>query len=145
MLCQTVKFFIVSNAQPWIWMTDTVTKVDRGMCSWITSVFTLSDDMILRKCGIDAIQYVRFQRHLLVFVFIITLVCITIILPINFILGNIQGNVILGNLEHELIDSFQEENKILVTQQFQIFRAILRRCGCTLSSGFSSCLWESSL
>ena len=75
-------------------MTDTVDKVDRGMCSWITSVFTLSDDMILRKCGIDAIQYVRFQRHLLVFVFIITLVCITIILPINFILGDIQGIVV---------------------------------------------------
>ena len=121
-------------------MTDTVTKVDRGMCSWITSVFTLSDDMILRKCGIDAIQYVRFQRHLLVFVFIITLVCITIILPINFILGDIQGNVISVNLEQELIDSFQEENKILVTQQFQICRAIPRRCGCILWSGFSSCL-----
>ena len=121
-------------------MTDTVTKVDRGMCSWITSVFTLSDDMILRKCGIDAIQYVRFQRHLLVFVFIITLVCITIILPINFILGDIQGNVISVNLEQELIDSFQEENKILVTQQFQICRVILRPFGCTLLSGFSSCL-----
>ena len=76
-------------------MSDHVAKVDRGMCSWIASVFTLSDDMILRKCGIDAIQYIRFQRHLLVFVFIITLVCITIILPINFIMGNIQGNVII--------------------------------------------------
>ena len=76
-------------------MSDHVAEVDRGMCSWIASVFTLSDDMILRKCGIDAIQYIRFQRHLLVFVFIITLVCITIILPINFIMGNIQGNLII--------------------------------------------------
>ena len=80
-------------------MSDHVAKVDRGMCSWIASVFTLSDDMILRKCGIDAIQYIRFQRHLLVFVFIITLVCITIILPINFIMGNIQGNVIIPTFQ----------------------------------------------
>ena len=99
-LCFDVKSLIV-NTQSILRMIDdddTVTKVDRGMCSWITSVFTLSDDMILRKCGIDAIQYVRFQRHLLVFVFIITLVCITIILPINFLLGDIQGNVFSGNL-----------------------------------------------
>ena len=95
-LCFDVKSLIV-NTQSILRMIDdddTVTKVDRGMCSWITSVFTLSDDMILRKCGIDAIQYIRFQRHLLVFVFIITLVCITIILPINFIMGNIQGKLI---------------------------------------------------
>ena len=99
-LCFDVKSLIV-NTQSILRMIDdddTVTKVDRGMCSWITSVFTLSDDMILRKCGIDAIQYVRFQRHLLVFVFIITLVCITIILPINFLLGDIQGKVFSENL-----------------------------------------------
>ena len=104
-LCFDVKSLIV-NTQSILRMIDdddTVTKVDRGMCSWITSVFTLSDDMILRKCGIDAIQYVRFQRHLLVFVFIITLVCITIILPINFLLGDIQGNVFSDNLTHRLI------------------------------------------
>ena len=87
------------DKQSSVWMSDHVAKVDRGMCSWIASVFTLSDDMILRKCGIDAIQYIRFQRHLLVFVFIITLVCITIILPINFIMGNIQGNVIIPTFQ----------------------------------------------
>ena len=40
-------------------VTGEFSEVDRGMCSWVTSIFTLSDDMILRKCGIDAIQYVR--------------------------------------------------------------------------------------
>ena len=34
--------------------------MDRGICSWVMSIFTLKDDMILRKCGIDAIQYIRF-------------------------------------------------------------------------------------
>ena len=36
-------------------------EVDRGMCSWVMSIFTLKDDMILRKCGIDAIQYIRWE------------------------------------------------------------------------------------
>ena len=76
--------------------TDSITtadynEVDRGICSWLTSIFTLSDDMILRKCGIDAIQYIRFQRHLIIFVTIITVICLTIILPINFTMGNVQG------------------------------------------------------
>jgi len=66
--------------------------VDRGVCSWICTIFTLTDDMILRKCGIDAIQYIRFQRHLIIFMVIITVVCITIILPINFTMGNQQGD-----------------------------------------------------
>jgi len=77
--------------------TDSITTtdysdVDQGICSWVTSIFTLTDDMILRKCGIDAIQYIRFQRHLIIFVFIITVICLTIILPINFTMGNIQGD-----------------------------------------------------
>jgi len=77
--------------------TDSITttefnEVDQGMCSWIAAIFTLTDDMILRKCGIDAIQYIRFQRHMIVFVFIITVVCITVILPINFTMGNVQGD-----------------------------------------------------
>ena len=74
-------------------VTGDFSEVDRGMCSWIVSVFTLSDDMILRRCGIDAIQYIRFQRHLLVFMVIITAVCVSIILPINFTMGNIQGRL----------------------------------------------------
>ena len=77
--------------------TDSITttdfsEVDQGMCSWIKTIFTLTDDMILRKCGIDAIQYIRFQRHMIIFVLIITVICITIILPINFTMGNIQGD-----------------------------------------------------
>ena len=78
--------------------TDSITtadysEVDRGMCSWVTSIFTLSDDMILRKCGIDALQYIRFQRHLLIFIIIITVICVTIILPLNFTMGSIQGRI----------------------------------------------------
>ena len=45
-----------------------------------------------RKCGSDALQYLKFQRHLIIFLLIIMLICLAIILPINFTMGNIQAN-----------------------------------------------------
>lgn len=63
---------------------------DRRICGWIRSIFTLSDEQYLRKCGVDAVQYLKFQRHLIFLVAIITIACICIILPINF-QGTLQG------------------------------------------------------
>ena len=57
---------------------------DRRIGGWIRSIFTLSDEQYLRKCGADAVQYLKFQRHLIFFVAIISIACICIILPINF-------------------------------------------------------------
>ena len=57
---------------------------DKSFFAWIWSIFTLSDDKYLRKCGPDAVQYLRFQRHLIGFMAIMTVVCICLILPINF-------------------------------------------------------------
>ena len=91
--------------------TADMNEVDRGMCSWMLSIFTLSDDMILRKCGIDAIQYIRFQRHLLVFMIIITCVCIAIILPINFNMGDIQGGK--QNFGHTTISNLKADSTVL--------------------------------
>ena len=65
-------------------------EVDTGVCSWVVSVFTLGDDQFLAKCGMDAVQYLKFQRHLIVFVLIMTVVCIGIILPINFQVGSVR-------------------------------------------------------
>ena len=49
---------------------------DRRIGGWIRSIFTLSDDRYLQKCGVDAVQYLKFQRHLIFFTAVITLVCI---------------------------------------------------------------------
>ena len=57
---------------------------DRRIGGWIRSIFTLTDDQYMRKCGVDAVQYLKFQRHLIFFVAIISIACICIILPINF-------------------------------------------------------------
>lgn len=66
---------------------------DRRVCAWIASIFTLTDEQFLRKCGTDAVQYLRFQRHLIAFVAVITLTCVGIILPINF-QGELQGTTV---------------------------------------------------
>ena len=57
---------------------------DRRVGAWILSIFTLSDEKYMRKCGVDAVNYLKFQRHLIVFVGIITISCVGIVLPINF-------------------------------------------------------------
>ena len=49
----------------------------------ITSLFTLSEDVILERGGSDALYYSRFQRHIIFFIFIVMLLSICVILPIN--------------------------------------------------------------
>ena len=49
----------------------------------ITSLFTLSEDVILERGGSDALYYLRFQRHIIFFIFIVMLLSICVILPIN--------------------------------------------------------------
>lgn len=84
---------------------------DRGYLSWIKSIFTLSDDKILRKCGTDAVQYIKFQRHLIIFVLIITVICISVILPINFTMGNMQGDK--TNFGHTTISNLDPLDNVL--------------------------------
>ena len=42
------------------------------------------DDLILKRSGRDAIQYLKFQRYLLAYMGIITILSIGVILPCNF-------------------------------------------------------------
>ena len=49
------------------------------------------DDQIRAKCGDDAVQYLSFQRHLIVLTTIITLISLGVALPLNF-QGNLKGD-----------------------------------------------------
>lgn len=66
-------------------------KEDKHFFAWIIKIFTLSDEKFLRKCGTDAVQYLKFQRHLILFVTVMMVMCICVILPINF-QGELQGD-----------------------------------------------------
>ncbi|KAK6183528.1 hypothetical protein SNE40_010997 [Patella caerulea] len=66
-------------------------KQDKNLLSWIPAFYRVRDSDILHKCGRDAIQYLSFQRYLIIYVAIICVLSICVILPVNF-QGNILGN-----------------------------------------------------
>lgn len=51
--------------------------------SWLSSIFTLPDQRIIESSGNDALHYLRFQRHIICFLLIVTAISIGVILPIN--------------------------------------------------------------
>lgn len=54
----------------------------------LLDALTISDQDIQRLKGIDAVQYLTFQRYLIYFLSLLTVICILIVLPIN-----LQGNL----------------------------------------------------
>ena len=44
----------------------------------------VTDEHIRLKCGIDALQYIVFQKHLIVYTVIIFCLSIGIVLPVNY-------------------------------------------------------------
>jgi hypothetical protein len=43
------------------------------------------------KCGSDAVQYLSFQRHIIIYMLIMMVISLTIVLPINF-QGDLWGD-----------------------------------------------------
>lgn len=70
---------------------DSSVHIDKGFCSWLTAVFRIKDENILMKCGPDAVQYLSFQRHIIVCMLIMMIISLTIVLPINF-QGDLEGD-----------------------------------------------------
>ena len=56
----------------------------QGLFSWILVFMRVTDEHIRLKCGIDALQYIVFQKHLLVYTVIIFCLSIGIVLPVNY-------------------------------------------------------------
>ncbi|XP_053390376.1 calcium permeable stress-gated cation channel 1-like, partial [Mercenaria mercenaria] len=65
---------------------------DRGFCSWITASIRVKDSDIVKKCGQDALQYITFQRYILLYVLVVCVLSTAIIMPVNFT-GTYIGNV----------------------------------------------------
>ena len=51
---------------------------------WLKSIFTMPDEDIEILCGEDALQYLRFQRYIICYLIFVMVICISVILPINF-------------------------------------------------------------
>ncbi|XP_068436162.1 calcium permeable stress-gated cation channel 1 isoform X1 [Clinocottus analis] len=70
--------------------SDSETK-DMGFCSWLSSLYHMKDEEIRSKCGIDAVTYLSFQRHIILLMTVVCLLSLAIILPVNFS-GNLLGD-----------------------------------------------------
>ncbi|XP_029972306.1 osmosensitive cation channel TMEM63C [Salarias fasciatus] len=70
--------------------SDSDTK-DMGFCSWLSSLYHMKDEEIRSKCGIDAVTYLSFQRHIILLMTVVSLLSLAVILPVNFS-GNLLGD-----------------------------------------------------
>lgn len=72
------------------------TRVDRSMSlesmarmgRRLLDVLSITENEIQKQKGIDAVQYLTFQRYIIYFLLLLTAICLIIILPIN-----LQGNL----------------------------------------------------
>uniref|UniRef100_A0A4W6EKS0 Transmembrane protein 63A n=1 Tax=Lates calcarifer TaxID=8187 RepID=A0A4W6EKS0_LATCA len=69
------------------------------------NISLLLEEKIKGKCGMDAVHYLSFQRHLIVLLLVITVTSLSIILPVN-LSGDLMGNdpktfgrTTIGNLQ----------------------------------------------
>ncbi|XP_027896045.1 CSC1-like protein 1 isoform X1 [Xiphophorus couchianus] len=75
-----------------------------GFCSWLPYIVRMDEEKIKEKCGMDAVHYLSFQRHLIILLVVITVTSLAIILPVNMS-GNLFrndpqsfGRTTIGNL-----------------------------------------------
>ncbi|GFS19654.1 CSC1-like protein 2 [Elysia marginata] len=91
-------------------LDQSVTSLDTGFFMWIKAFWQLRDVDILRKSGKDAIQYLSFQRYLMIYISIITVLSVGIILPINF-MGDLLGTAL--DFGHTTIANLKPESPVL--------------------------------
>ncbi|XP_038132441.1 CSC1-like protein 1 [Cyprinodon tularosa] len=58
-------------------------EYESGVCSWLPYILTMDDEKIKEKCGMDAVHYLSFQRHLIILLAVLTITSLAIILPVN--------------------------------------------------------------
>ena len=68
------------------WITVSLSKK-----RWMTEVPYYRDEHVLHKSGQDAVHYLSFQRHIILFMAIVTIVAIGVVLPLNF-QGSLEGD-----------------------------------------------------
>ncbi|XP_072528821.1 CSC1-like protein 1 isoform X2 [Salminus brasiliensis] len=80
-------------------------EYERGFCSWLTFIIRMDEAVVKERCGMDAVHYLSFQRHLIILLIIICLMSLSVILPVN-LSGNLLANdpysfgrTTIGNLQ----------------------------------------------
>jgi len=88
---------------------------------WLGATVVMGDEQLMRLAGPDAVQYLRFQKYLLIFISITTLLCICLILPFNF-QGSKQGtDVDFGHTTLANLDPDSSYLYVHITIAFLLF------------------------
>ncbi|KAM9840204.1 CSC1-like protein 1 [Aulostomus maculatus] len=76
-----------------------------GFCSWLPYILRMDDEKIKCRCGMDAVHYLSFQRHLIILLLVVTISSLAIIMPVN-LMGDLMGSdpqnfgrTTIGNLQ----------------------------------------------
>ncbi|XP_059908298.1 calcium permeable stress-gated cation channel 1 [Gadus macrocephalus] len=64
---------------------------DMGFCAWLASLCHMKDEEIRSKCGLDAVTYLSFQRHVILLMAVVCLLSLAVVLPIN-LSGDLLGD-----------------------------------------------------
>uniref|UniRef100_A0A8D3D8G1 Transmembrane protein 63A n=1 Tax=Scophthalmus maximus TaxID=52904 RepID=A0A8D3D8G1_SCOMX len=83
-----------------------------GFCSWLPYVIRLNDEKMKAKCGMDAVHYLSFQRHLIVLLVIMTVASLSVILPVN-LSGDLLGGFDAKDFGRTTIGNLQKGNNLL--------------------------------
>ncbi|XP_076862449.1 CSC1-like protein 1 isoform X2 [Brachyhypopomus gauderio] len=84
---------------------------ERGLCSWLTFIIRMDELMVKEKCGMDAVHYLSFQRHLIILLLFMCVLSVSVILPVN-LSGNMLGNDAY-NFGRTTIANLQQGDKLL--------------------------------
>ncbi|KAK3545051.1 hypothetical protein QTP86_033259 [Hemibagrus guttatus] len=71
-------------------MSTEESEHERGLCSWLTFIITMDQTVVKERCGMDAVHYLSFQRHLIILLLIVCVLSVSVILPVN-LSGNLLG------------------------------------------------------
>ncbi|XP_016125822.1 CSC1-like protein 1 isoform X1 [Sinocyclocheilus grahami] len=106
-------------------------EYEKGCCSWINFIVNMDETSVQEKCGVDAVHYLSFQKHLVILLLIICVLSVTIILPVNLsgdLLGNDPysfGRTTIGNLKKG--DALLWLHTVFAVLYLMITVALLRR------------------
>lgn len=111
---------------------DEALSIDQGFLTWLPAVFKVTREQVLAKCGPDAVHYLSFQRHAITLMFIVTLISIGVILPINFQGTNL--NVDIGTFSRTTLSNLNGKSAwlwvhtIICIMFLPLSVLIMRRC-----------------
>ncbi|KAM9704325.1 CSC1-like protein 1 [Menidia menidia] len=80
-------------------------EYESGFCSWLPYILRMDEEKIKERCGMDAVHYLSFQRHLIILLVVITVTSLAIILPVNMTGDLLRsdpqsfGRTTIGNLK----------------------------------------------